>query len=102
MAKEIRYSAYARKDLDKIWDYIANDLCNKKAAQDTINGILKAVDELAEFPEMGSKLYIADILSSRYRYVQYKNYMAFYRVNKDEILVDRILYSKRNYLEVLF
>ena len=99
---EIHYSPLSLQDLDDIWDYISQKLYNTIAAQNTINGIMNVIDRLAEQPEMGSPLYFLSGLNSGYRYVIYKNYMAFYRTNKTDAFIDRVLYGKSDYMRILF
>lgn len=99
---EVHYSPLSLQDLDDIWDYISQKLYNPIAAQNTINGIMNVIDRLAEQPEMGFPLYFLSGLNSGYRYVIYKNYMAFYRTNKTDVFIDRVLYGKSDYMRILF
>lgn len=99
---EIHYSPTVRSDLDEIWTYISQNLCNPIAAQNTIDGIMDAVDMLSDQPEMGVPLYFLSGLNSGYRYVIHGNYMAFYRTNRTDVYVDRVLYGKSDYMRVLF
>lgn len=91
---EINYSPIALNDLDEIWTYISQSLCNPISAQNMIDGIMNAVDMLAEQPEMGMPLYFLSGLNSGYRYVIHGNYMAFYRTNRTDVYIDRVLYGK--------
>lgn len=99
---EIHYSPTALSDLDEIWTYISQNLCNPIAAQNTIDGIMDAVDMLSDQPEMGVPLYFLSGLNSGYRYVIHGNYMAFYRTNRTDVYVDRVLCGKSDYMRVLF
>lgn len=99
---EIHYSPAALSDLDEIWTYISQNLCNPIAAQNTIDGIMDAVDMLSDQPEMGVPLYFLSGLNSGYCYVIHGNYMAFYRTNRTDVYVDRVLYGKSDYMRVLF
>ena len=99
---EIHYSPTALNDLDEIWTYISQNLCNPIAAQNTINGIMDVVDMLSDQPEMGVPLYFLSGLNSGYRYVIHGNYMAFYRTNRTDVYIDRVLYGKSDYMRVLF
>lgn len=99
---DIHYSPTALNDLDEIWTYISHNLCSPIAAQNTIDGIMDAVDMLTEQPEMGAPLYFVSGLNSGYRYVIHGNYMAFYRTNRTDVYVDRVLYGKSDYIRVLF
>lgn len=103
MLRRIEYSPRALKDLDGIWDYIEKELCNPSAAQNTVEGIMDKIDILMSFPEAGAKLEFENGLNSGYRYVSFKNYLAFYRLRSDGIVyIDRVVYSGRDYMRILF
>lgn len=103
MQSNIRYSPRALKDLDQIWDYIELDLYNSSAAQNIVNGIIDKIESIALFPESGAKLEFENGLDSGYRYVVYKKYMVFYRTNTENIIfIDRVIYSGRDYMRLLF
>ena len=98
----IHYSELAKQDLDEIYDYISQTLQNPIAAQNTIRGILGEVAELKKHPKSGKKVSLPNGLDSEYRFVMYKNYLAFYHHAENDIYIDRILYGKRDYLKILF
>lgn len=103
MLRRIEYSPRALKDLDGIWDYIEKELCNPSAAQNTVEDIMDKIDILMSFPEAGAKLEFENGLNSGYRYVSFKNYIAFYRLGSDDIVyIDRVVYSGRDYMRILF
>ena len=103
MQRTIEYSPRALKDLDGIWDYIEKELCNPSAAQNTVDGIMDKIDDLAMFPESGAKLEFDNGLESGYRFVVFKNYLAFYRLRPDNVVyVDRVIYAVRDYMRILF
>ena len=103
MQSKIEYSPRALKDLDELWDYIEVELCNPSAAQNTVDGIMYRVDGIASFPESGSNMEFENGLNSGYRYVVFKNYLAFYRLKPNDIVyVDRVIYGGRDYMSILF
>ena len=103
MQCKIDYSPRALQDLDEIWDYIEYELCNPSAAQSTVEGIINKVDVLAAFPESGARLEFDNGLDSGYRYVVFKNYLAFYRLRLNNVVyVDRVIYGGRDYMTILF
>lgn len=102
MAKKLYYAPRATRDLDDIWDYIFNNLKNQSAAEKTIDEILDTVEQLAQFPQMGKKLIFENGLDSGFRYVTYKNYIAFYHIKVDIVYIDRVLYKKMDYVKRLF
>lgn len=102
MKNKIYYSPESRRDLDDIWDYIVSELQNRSAAERVINRIIDAVDPLKNFAEMGTPLSsIADI-GTDYRFLVSGNYMVFYRVQGNDIYIDRVLYGRSDYMSVLF
>lgn len=102
MKNKIHYSPESRRDLDGIWDYIVSDLQNHSAAERVIDHIMDAVDPLKNFAEMGTPLSsIADI-GTDYRFLVSGNYMVFYRVQGNDVYIDRVLYGRSDYMSVLF
>ena len=102
MKNKIYYSPESRRDLDDIWDYIVSELQNRSAAERVINRIIDAVDPLKNFAEMGTPLSsIADI-GTDYRFLVSGNYMVFYRVQGNDVYIDRVLYGRSDYMSVLF
>lgn len=102
MKHKIYYSAESRRDLNEIWDYIASELQNASAAERVVTGILDAVQQLADFAELGAPLSsIADV-EGGFRFLVVGNYLTFYRIEGREVYIDRILYGRRDYLRILF
>ena len=101
MDNHIHYTPQALNDLEEIWTYISDELCNPSAARHTIDGILKAVERLKVFSGAGAVLSFSDGINSGYRFVRYGNYPAFYRVIESDVFVDRIIYGKRDNMSIL-
>lgn len=102
MKHKIHYSKESRRDLDEIWNYIASELQNPTAAERIVSSIMDAVDQLVDFAEAGAPLASVANVESDYRFLVTGNYLTFYRVNENEVYVDRVLYGRRNYLRILF
>lgn len=102
MKNTIHYSALAEQDLDGIFAYIAYDLQNPIAAQNTIQGIMATIADLKTLSGIGTKVILPNAIDSGYRFISYKNYLAFYRQEAQDIYIDRVLYNKRDYLSILF
>lgn len=102
MKNKIHYTPEAKRDLDDIWDYIVSELQNRSAAENTVNRIMDAVDQLEAHALIGTPLSsIADV-DSNYRFLISGNDMVFYRANGNDIYIDRVLYGRRDYMRVLF
>ena len=52
--------------------------------------------------ELGTPLAAGINTDSDYRYLVSGSYMIFYRVNGNDVYVNRILYGRRDYLRILF
>lgn len=99
---EIKFSPEAVTDLQQIKSYITEELCNEQAAVNTIANITKRIRMLADFPESGTPLsYIVDF-ETDYRFLVCGNYTAFYRIENQTVNIVRVLYGRRNFMQILF
>ena len=64
--------------------------------------IMKRIRQLADFPEIGAPLSSIISLEVPYRFLVCGNYTAFYKVEGDEIHIIRVLYGRRNFMQILF
>lgn len=102
MENKLHYSDEALEDLADISLYINNQLQNPIAAANTVEGIFRTVRRLKNFPNAGAIVYFSNGSDSGYRFIMYKSYMIFYRVNGTDVFVDRIVYGRRDYMKILF
>ena len=102
MKNKIHYSPESRRDLDDIWDYIVSELQNRSAAERVIDCIIDAVDPLKNFAEMGTPLSSIAEIGTDYRFLVSGNYMVFYRVQGNDVYIDRVLYGRSDYMSGLF
>ena len=100
--KNILYTSEAEKDLIGIKDYIAEQLENPIAAANTVATITKRIRQLELFPEMGKRLSAVVDIVTDYRFLVCANYLAFYRVDENDVKIIRILYGRRDYVKILF
>ena len=100
MAKVILTMA-ARADLKETQHYISAVLMNPVASQKTLKRITAQLQTLGQFPEAGTQI-LATGSPVAYRYLVCGSYIAFYHIQKDTAVVDRILYGRRDYLSILF
>ena len=61
---KIFYSPKSRKDLDRIYDYIYDDLNKTIAAEKTVKGILNKIGEIKEYPRLGPVWYLENNIMS--------------------------------------
>jgi len=100
---KVLYSPKAKRDLEEIGDYISDQLENPIAAYNTVNTIQNKIDKHANFPHMGAHLsaFYDDVDVGDYRFLICLNYLAFYRVEGDNVHIDRIIYKRRDYISIL-
>ena len=101
MAK-IVISPLARADMREIADYISRNLCNPNVALRMVQRFRKTIAPLAEFPEMGSPLPAHGKQGISYYYLVCGSYMIFYFIADGRVMVDRVLYGRRDYMAILF
>ena len=99
---KVRYTPEAEDDLAGIKKYIAEELGNSSAALNTVTKITKRMRKLEQFPELGALLSSIVDIDSDYRFLVCANYIAFYRIDGNDVNITRILYGRRGYIKVLF
>lgn len=93
-------TAAARQDLKDIHQYISTSLRNPSAARNVVQNITAQIRGLEDFPEMGTLVFLEESPIT-YRYLVSGNYMSFYHIQRDAVIVDRVLYGRRDYLQIL-
>lgn len=99
---EIKFSPEAIFDLQQTQAYITNELCNEQAAVNTIAKITKRIRVLADFPASGASLSSIVGFETEYRFLICGNYTAFYRIENQTVNIIRVLYGRRNFMQILF
>ena len=94
-------SAAAKADLQETRRYISSVLTNPSASKQTLKRITTQLHTLEQFPESGTPILIPGSPVA-YRYLVCGSYMAFYHIRNQEVIVDRVLYGRRDYLSILF
>lgn len=98
----LRINPLAKQDLHDVKEYITNELENPIAAVDTVKKVIQCYEKLKEFPMLGIELSLKTDIPTDYRYLICGNYLVFFK--KDDVFVSiyRILYSRRDYVKLLF
>ena len=99
---EIKFSPEAITDLQHTKAYITEELCNEQAAVGTVAKITKRIHMLASFPESGVTLFSIVDFETDYRFLVCGNYTAFYRIENQTVNIIRVLYGRRNFMQILF
>lgn len=99
---KVTISPLAQADIREIANYIEYRLQNPSAALNIIRRLRTAILSLGSYPEMGSPLLVSGKPDCPYRYLVCGSYMVFYHISDDAVRIDRVLYSRRDYLSILF
>ncbi len=99
---KIRLNPLALKDLKAIKQYISIELENPTSAKKVINEIISTYEKLQEFPLIGTDLSSKIDIKTDYRFLVCGNYLVFYKCDSEYVSIYRILYAKRDYLNILF
>ena len=99
---EVKITPQAAEDLLEIKNYIENELQNPVAAHNTVLKIVETYENLAEFPEAGIPVSRYVPFPTDYKFVFANNYSIFYRIEDKIVRVIRIMYSKRDFVRILF
>ncbi|NMM62202.1 type II toxin-antitoxin system RelE/ParE family toxin [Clostridium sp. P21] len=95
----IRINPVAAADLQYIKDYIAQESIN--IAAKIVKEIIEKIENLGQFPEMGTMLKYKIGVNTKYRYIICNQYLIFYIYENAVISIQRVLHGKRDYMSLL-
>jgi toxin ParE1/3/4 len=101
MQFEVRLTAGAERDLESLYDYIA-EFDSKASANHVLAKLMKTAEGLATFPERGA--YPRELLAlgiREYRQVFFKPYRLIYRTNGQQVFIVLIADGRRNMQSLL-
>lgn len=98
MEYNVLLTEHARDDLKSIYEYIAFELLSPDAASGMIKGILATSKGLNSFPNRNPLYHEEPWKSLEVRFVPYKNYIIFYKVDATNkaVTVARIMFGGRD------
>lgn len=88
---KVSYSEKAEADLDKIYDFVANEYHNQKAAVRLLQRLTKAVDDLSFMADSYHFFQEEPYFSKGIRYFSEGKYSVFYKIIDDTAYVLRIV-----------
>ena len=103
MNYRIHITQAAEKDMNHAADYIEFVLKNPQAADHLLDEAEKQINSLSSFPKKYPLAEDKVLASWGVRFVNVNNYLVFYLVSDEELMVTviRFLYCKSNWLSVL-
>ena len=97
----IEYSKEAKQDLIGIKQYIKYNLQELETAQKLISEIRYEINNLKHNPEIYQIIDDDFIKKIEIRKLIVNNYIVFYRIKKENIEIVRIMYGRRNWIDLL-
>ena len=90
----------AYKEINKIYDYITDDLYAENAAKRLMNKVEQEVQRLKDTPKIHTEIEKFDELKRIYRRIVVDNYVILYTIDEDNevVFVSHMYYGGRNYM----
>ena len=101
MDSKFKFTDKAENDLDAILNFISNKLCNFQAANDLFNEIFKTIHNIIAFPLSYPLLENEYVRNRNIRKAIINNYNLYYVIENNILVVLRIIYNKRDLLELI-
>ena len=100
MSYQVEYSKAAIRDLDRVWAEMYKASKDIEITERYIEELLDKVEKKSDYPKSGAPLYYENTFTGYY-FIVFKAYLAFYRLEKETMLVDRVLFGKSDYMRIL-
>ena len=97
----IKYSIESKQDLIRIKQYIKHNLQEPEIAEKLISKIRKEISNLKNNPEIFAIIDDDLIKKLEVRKLIVDNYIVFYRIKDNNIQIVRIMYGRRNWINLL-
>lgn len=97
----VEYSKESKQDLIGIKQYIKYNLQEPEIAQKLISKIRKEINDLKDNPEIYAIIDDDIIKKIEIRKMIVDNYIVFYRINNNKVQIVRIMYGRRNWINLL-
>lgn len=97
----VEYSIKSKQDLIGIKQYIKYNLQESETAEKLITKIRKEINNLKNNPEIFTIIDDDIIKKLEIRKLIVDNYIVFYRIKDNNIQIVRIMYGRRNWINLL-
>lgn len=103
MSFGVEFADVAQRDVENIYTYISETLCNRQAATRFISALREHMTTLENMPESYPLANDEYLRNMGIRFIVINNYIAFYIVSYEKkiVYVLRVLYGRRNWAEIL-
>ena len=100
MKYQVEYSPIAIRDLDRVWNEVFAASKDYDITQKYLDDLMDKIEAKEDQPKSGAPLYYQDLFTGYY-FIVFKAYLAFYRIDGDRVLVDRVLFAASDYMRYL-
>lgn len=99
---EVKFSEECIEEMADIYKYISNNLKADIAAKRLMSEVTNRILDLAESPQLYSKIEKVDKLKREYRRIVVKNYVVLYTIDSEKrtVYISHMIYGRRNYLNL--
>ncbi len=87
--------------MDSVFDDVQLASGDTETANRYLDDLQDKIESMANKPKTGTLLYYEEMFTGYY-YVRFKEYLAFYRLDGDNMKVDRVLPRRQDYMRILF
>lgn len=101
MASRAELTPMAWEDLDVVFATVLEVPGGASVAEKTYEGILNAIERAVPMPASYPSVMGRTGVPCDYRWVQHAGWLAFYHVDGDTVLVDRVLWGRSDWLRAL-
>lgn len=99
MNRKIVFSKKTELQIEEIYQYVLSKSNDEDTAKRFVNELIDKTEILKTQTFVGRQLEIIDNIVTQYRFLVYKDYLIFYRVDENKVYIDRILNSKMDYVK---
>ena len=94
----------AYKEMNKIYDYITDNLYAENAAKRLMRKVEEEVEKLKTMPKIHTKIEKVDGLKRTYRRIIVRNYVLLYTIDEKNktVFVSHMYYGRKNYIDKNF
>ena len=99
---EVKFTEECIEEMNKIYEYISNNLKENNAAKRLMTVTINKILELTNIPELYMKIGRIDRLKREYHRMVVKNYVILYTIDfeKRKVYISRMIYGRKNYLNL--
>ena len=99
MNRKVVFSKKSELQIEEIYQYVLSKSNDEDTEKKFVNELIDKTEILKTQAFVGRQLEIIDNIVTQYRFLIYKDYLIFYRVDDSKVYIDRILNAKTDYVK---